>query len=171
MGDIALAQEQHRILATNYTNFSLQWAAALRQIILLNSPTELQCENQSEAAVLPENELNTVQLMDVSLKPIVLDAPAPLQPMTSNEEPSSSDTGLESLVRNDPATLNECIPSNEFHTNELSVTPIQLSANPIQIAEPIAVEKTTNQPVEQNQANNDNSTKSKHGRFGRILHL
>lgn len=164
LGDIALAQEQHRILATNYTNFSLQWAAALRQIILLNSPTELQCENQSEAADLPENELNTVQLMDVSLKPIVLDAPAPLQPMTSNEEQSSSDT----LPLNDPIIPNERIPSNELiDINELSVTPMQLIGFALQTA----VEKTTNQPVEQNQANNENSTKSKHGRFGPILHL
>lgn len=195
-GDITIAQEQHRILATIYTNFSLQWATALRQIILLSSSTELESENQAEAAILPENEINTVQLMDVSLKPVVLDAP--LQPMTSDEptlllkepipssdallldEPIPSSDALlldepipsnDALLLNEPITLNEPIPSNLINTNEISVASIQLSAIPIQTPEPIPIENTANQPLEENQANSTGSSKPKPGRFGRILHL
>lgn len=172
-GDITLAQEQHRILATIYTNFSLQWATALRQIILLNSSTELESENQAEAAILPENEMNTVQLMDVSLKPIVLDAP--IQPMTSDEPALLLDEPIPSsdaLLLDEPIPLNEPIPSSDLiNTNEISVASIQLSAIPIQTPEPIPIENTANQPLEENQANSTGSSKPKPGRFGRILHL
>lgn len=74
--DVHLAEEQHRLLVTHHMNVSTQWATALRQIIhsiLADASGSL---NNNEPVVLPDNEMNVVQFMDVSAKPVVLDAMA-----------------------------------------------------------------------------------------------
>lgn len=78
--DVNAAEEEHRFLVTHHINTSMQWATALRQIIHSISGIESSSSNEAEPTVLPNNEVNTVQFMDVSTKPIVLDAsPFPSQ--------------------------------------------------------------------------------------------
>lgn len=73
--DVNAAEEVHRFLVTHHINASTQWAAALRQII--HSIAGIESSSSIEAdpiVVLPSNELNNVQFLDVSTKPIVPDS-------------------------------------------------------------------------------------------------
>lgn len=83
--DANSAKEQHRLLVTHHTNVSAQWATALRQIIHSISTDE--SEPSDEPLVLPDNEINVVQFMDVSSEPVVLDA-TPFVPINAPSPPS-----------------------------------------------------------------------------------
>lgn len=122
-----LANKQHRLIATHHINISTQWATALRQIInsiSFGEPTEL--NDDHEPTLLPNDEINAVQFMNISSKPIVLDPIPSYLPQTLNNPISLP---VEQLTT---AEINQ---NNETHANEL------------------------------------NSSKSKSGRFGPILHL
>ncbi|XP_031628222.1 steroid receptor RNA activator 1-like [Contarinia nasturtii] len=88
------AMEQHRLLVTQHTNVSTQWAPALRQLILSISP-ETEADSQNAPAVLPDTDV--VQFVDVSAKPTVMDhiPIIPQEPINLNPLPaSSSDVNL-----------------------------------------------------------------------------
>lgn len=105
--DAAAAMEQHRYLVTHHIHVSTHWATALRQLILTLCP-DIESTTQDTPALLPETE--TVQFVDISTKPVVLDSnvpaflqgpnqpiPAPISdtPNTSsndNEDASSANT-------------------------------------------------------------------------------
>lgn len=70
--DANAAEEEHRFLVTHHINASTQWATALRQIIHSVSGIESSCSNEADPDVLTSNE--AVQFMDISTKPVVLDA-------------------------------------------------------------------------------------------------
>lgn len=96
--------EQHRNLVTQHINVSTHWATALRQLILTICP-EIE-SNQNAPAELPETE--TVQFVDISTKPIVLDSSvpsflqAPNQPLPAATSESSELAGTPQMPSNDP---------------------------------------------------------------------
>lgn len=118
--------EQHRLLATKHNSISIQWATALRQIILSISP-ESEQNAQDAPAVLTETDV--VQFVDVSTKPIVMDS-IPTFPSNPIQPPP------------------ELIPSNVEQSSETSANKSENAVN-----------------------TNQNESKSKFGRFGRILHI
>lgn len=129
--DTAAAMEEHRSLVTQHINVSTQWATALRQLILSLSPESEQVDPNA-LAVLPETE--TVQFVDVSTKPHVMDSVLsfPQEPLNVNTNPIA-------------VTQEPIIPQNEKDN---------LSAS-----------------VDSEEATNQNASKSKFSRFGRILHI
>lgn len=118
--------EQHRLLATKHNNISIQWATALRQIILSISP-ESEQSTQDAPAVLTDTDV--VQFVDVSTKPIVMDS----------------------------------IPT--FPSNPIQPPPELITSNVEQSSE------TSTNPSEDAVSTNQKESKSKYGRFGRILHI
>lgn len=131
-GDATAAMEQHRLLATKHNSISIQWATALRQIILSISP-ESEQNAQDAPAVLTDTDV--VQFVDVSTKPIVMDS-IPSFPSNPIQPPPE-------LI-----PTPELIPSNVEQSNETSANP---SENAV--------------------STNQKESKSKFGRFGRILHI
>lgn len=129
--------EQHRTLVTQHINVSTHWATALRQLILTLCP-DVESTAENTPAQLPETE--TVQFVDISTKPVVLDSSVPsfLQGTREPLPVANSDT-LDA-----PQTS-----SND--NNDANLT----NAN------------ANTDTVEPNQ----NTSKSKFGRFGRILHI
>lgn len=91
--DVESAKEQHRQLTVNHINACHQWGTALRQLILSLDETHGEQSNQDGPAVLPENEFNVVQLLNVSSTAHVVDGTAipfainpidPIAPLESN---------------------------------------------------------------------------------------
>lgn len=135
--DAAAAMEQHRYLVTHHNNISTHWATALRQLILTLCP-DIASTTQNTPAQLPETE--TVQFVDISTKPVVLDSNVP--------------SFLQSPNQPIPAPISD------------TANPLQTSSNDNDDANS-ANTNATPEPVESNQ----NTSKSKYGRFGRILHI
>lgn len=81
--DVNAAEEEYRFLVTHHINASTQWATALRQIIHSISGIESLSSKNGDPVGLPSNEVNTVQFMDVSTKPVGVDS-SPLPPQVPN---------------------------------------------------------------------------------------
>lgn len=91
------AKELHRQLIVNHINACNQWGTALRQIILSIDGSFDEQSNQDGTAVLPDNEINVVQFLNVASTAHVIDAASPfainpiepietLEPIESNNE-------------------------------------------------------------------------------------
>lgn len=81
--NVESAKEQHRQLIVNHTNACHQWGTALRQIILSLDETYGEQSNHDGPAVLPENEVNVVQFLNVGSTAHVIDgvSPFPINPI------------------------------------------------------------------------------------------
>lgn len=128
--------EHHRNLVTKHINVSTHWATALRQLILTLCP-DIESTAQNTPAQLPETE--TVQFVDISAKPVILDSSVPSFLQGSNQP-------LPMAATSD--TTDAPPPASNDANNDTNL------ANTTDTAEP-----------------NQNTSKSKFGRFGRILHI
>lgn len=107
------AKELHRQLVVNHINACHQWGTALRQIILSIDEAQGEQSNQDGPAVLPDNEVNVVQLLNVSSTAHVIDGTIPFS-MNSIDPPAP-------LEPNDSASLPT--PINEIVNEGDSGTP------------------------------------------------
>lgn len=124
--------EEHRCLVTQHIHLSTQWATALRQLILSLAP-ESQSNAQNLPAILTDTE--TVQFVDVSSRPVVLDSVPPFL-----QEPANINS-MNPIPANDEPNVQESVNDNQNSSADCDV------------------------------ATNERASKSKFGRFGRILHL
>lgn len=115
-----------------HINLCTQWGTALRQVILSIELADADQDKQSGPAVLPDNEINVVQFLNVASTPSIIDDPA-LLPINSNS----------STIVSQPILEPQC-------------------------ADASSVQDKNAAPIEED---TQNPTKSKFGRFGRILHL
>lgn len=112
--------EQHRNLVTHHINVSTHWATALRQLILTLCP-DVESTTQDMPAQLPGTE--TVQFVDISTKPVVMDSNAPpfLQPIQPLPTPISDATitsQTSSNENNDANPTNANVNTNTAESNE-----------------------------------------------------
>lgn len=93
-------------------NVSTQWATALRQIIYSNDDSSQQ-EAQDCPATLPDNELNIVQLLNVSSTPHIIDSNTLLpQPSAFIAQPlDSSDQSNANVIYSEQSSENQEKPA------------------------------------------------------------
>lgn len=118
------AKEQHRQLAVNHINACNQWGTALRQIILSLDETQSGASNHDGPAVLPENEVNVVQFLNIGSMAHVIEGTAPfavnpVEPIATLESNASEHFSLptnDNINDNGERVLPE--PINEPSTNK-----------------------------------------------------
>lgn len=112
--------EQHRLLATQHTTMSSQWATALRQIILSISP---ESENDAETSAPEIIATEAVQFVDVSSNQIVMDNiptfPTELQQQTPPESNQSNTQQTNEIISSssenaNPVNTNQNEPKSRF---------------------------------------------------------
>lgn len=99
----------------NHINACHQWGTALRQIILSIDEAHGEQSIQDGPAVLPDNEVNVVQLLNVSSTAHVIDGAIPFS-MNPIDPPAL-------LESNDSASLPTPTPINEIVNEGDSGTP------------------------------------------------
>lgn len=120
----------------NHINACNQWGTALRQIILSLDETHGGPGNHDGPAVLPENEVNVVQFLNVGSMAHVIEGTAPF-------------------------AINQIEPISPLETNASENLPPPTNEN-ANYNEERALTQSNDEP---------SSSKSKNGRFGRILHI
>lgn len=112
--------EQHRLLATQHTTMSSQWATALRQIILSISP---ESENDAETSPPEIPDTEVVQFVDVSSNPIVMDniPTFPTEPqqqtppeLNQSDTQQTNETSSSSSENANPVNTNQNEPKSRF---------------------------------------------------------
>lgn len=94
---------------------STQWATALRQIIFSLAPDDAsECDKSDMPAVLPDNELNVVHLLNVTSTPTVIDA-----------NPSFNLLSQPNVITNQPAAMDQPNFVQDEQQSEKPVEPNQ----------------------------------------------
>lgn len=95
--DATTAMDKHRILGTTFVSLSMQWATALRQLILINSTNSSELDEGQSNIGGNANNPDAVPFLDVSSNAAVISAPVlPIEtvhvvnqvgPTTANQTP------------------------------------------------------------------------------------
>lgn len=113
--------EQHRNLVTQHINVSTHWATALRQLILTLCP-DIEPATQNTPAQLTDTE--TVQFVDISTKPVVLDnsvpsfLQGPTQPLPVAIDDTTDSSQMPSNVATDTNSANANANTNTDEPNQ-----------------------------------------------------
>lgn len=164
--------DQHRILGTTYVSQSMQWATALRQLILINSTS-----HSEPVEAEPGAAENAVQFLDISTSAAVLSAPmfdapvlnAPLLTAPTSSAPIQDDLQRDAPVSSAPALAAQ-IPSAPLLDAAVLNAPVLPVESVHVVNQPGPAVQQLNESTESENQDSQASS-SKHSRFGRILHL
>lgn len=169
--------DQHRILGTTYVSQSMQWATALRQLILINSTSHFEPVEAEPGAAE-----NAVQFLDISTSAAVLSAPvfdapvldAPAMNVPLLAAPISSAPMPDDLQRDAPVSSAPALAAQIPSAPALDAAVLNAPVLPVESVHVLSpAGPAVQQSDESKEGGNHDSqaSSSKHSRFGRILHL